>query len=398
MLSTPQRDQGYTSGFVPDLHPALRVSSAFAAELAVASWFFPRAGGGNGRATFFGAGLRWDPRLVSWLTWFVDGHAGVGLTGADNRFMLDAGTGFEVWLRPNLALGPFFRYGQVMDSGPDPRFWSAGLAAAFTFGSASDEPPSLGPADPDREERQREWERNRQVERQSPRFRDRDGDGLVDERDICPDQKMGRNPDPNMPGCPREEKERSAERAPAGDRDGDGVPDRDDKCPSRPFGNNPDPLAMGCPLPDRDHDTVPDLQDACPSKPGMPDNLASANGCPGLVNIDHGVIHLQRPILFAGNGDRVAAASIPVLNAVADVLKAAPVLRKVSIEGHADGPQSQDLSERRAESVRRWLVSNGVEPDRLVARGYGDSRPLASGRTAKGRAANARVELIVIEP
>ena len=52
MLSQAQRDQGYHSGFVPDLHPGLRVSEVFVAELALASWFFPREGAlGTGRAT-----------------------------------------------------------------------------------------------------------------------------------------------------------------------------------------------------------------------------------------------------------------------------------------------------------------------------------------------------------
>src|SRR4051812_13952348 len=72
MLSTWQRDRGYQSGFVPDLRPGWRLDSSIAAELAFASWFFPRSNGGTGRATLFGAGGRWDPRLLGWLSWFVD--------------------------------------------------------------------------------------------------------------------------------------------------------------------------------------------------------------------------------------------------------------------------------------------------------------------------------------
>src|SRR4051794_35607539 len=71
MLSQWQRDRGYRSGFVPDLRPGLRLDTSLVAELAFESWFFPRDNTGTGRATFFGAGGRWDPRLLGWLTWFL---------------------------------------------------------------------------------------------------------------------------------------------------------------------------------------------------------------------------------------------------------------------------------------------------------------------------------------
>jgi OOP family OmpA-OmpF porin len=278
----------------------------------------------------------------------------------------------------------------------------------MTWGSQSDEPPSLGGGSGgrDREERQKEWERSQVRERRSPSRNDRDRDGIVDEQDICPDEKPGRDPDPTMLGCPRRKGDRTSapvvERDRDRDRDGDGVPDRDDRCPDVGFGSFPDPTSMGCPLTDRDRDGVPDLYDACPGKAGAPDPKPKANGCPGLVSIDGGMIQLARPIAFSGNGDHLAQGSAPVLQAVANALKAMPSIKKVSVEGHTDGSldamRSLDLSERRAESVRRWLMDNGVESDRLVTRGHGDTRPVASNKTAKGRAANSRVELIIIEP
>lgn len=403
MITAAQREQGFRSGFVPDLRPALRVADAFAVELAVSSWFFPRDQG-TGRATMFGGGLRYDPRLTSWLSWFADGHGGVALTGPANRFMADAGTGFEIWISRGLAVGPYVRYGHVVDAGPDPRFWAAGLCATMTWSSGSDEPPSLGPSDPDRDERQREWQRSRQRELQSPRYRDRDRDGVVDERDICPDERQGRNPDPNMLGCPRTGgiAPASISSAPADrDRDGDGVPDRDDKCPDRSFGQNPDPLAMGCPLADRDRDGIPDLNDACPTRAGVADTREKANGCPGLARIEGRTIQLSRPIAFTG-GEDIHPGSVPVLQAVAAIMRSMPEIKKVSIEGHTDGTSSAnqgfEASERRAESVRRWLENNGVEAYRLASRGFGDTRPVASNRTAKGRSANARIELVILEP
>jgi hypothetical protein len=282
MLSQWQRDQGFRSGFVPELRPALRLDPSIAAELAFESWFFPRNNNGTGRATFFGGGARWDPRLIGWLTWFLDGHAGVALTGAANRLMFDLGTGLDFWVARGVAVGPFVRYGQVVGHGSDPRFWAAGLGATVTWGSGGDEPPALGATDPKRDERQREWERERQRERQAPRQRDRDHDGVADEIDICPDEPAGSRPDPTMLGCPQKEQQPEkpvAARPAEPDSDGDGIPDRDDLCPDRPFGKNPDPLALGCPLSDRDHDGIPDIFDACPDKRGKPSPKVRKNGC-----------------------------------------------------------------------------------------------------------------------
>jgi outer membrane protein OmpA-like peptidoglycan-associated protein len=402
MISSAQRDRGFRTGFVPDLRPGLRISDSFAVELALASWFFPRDNGGSGRATLLGGGARFDPALTRWLTWFADGHAGVALTGDNNRFMIDGGTGFDLWLRRNLGVGPYVRYGQVVDAGPDPRFWAAGVTMTMTLASGADEPPALGTRDRKREERQREWELARQRERQSPRLRDRDGDGIVDEHDICPDEKAGPRPDPNMPGCPLPEKSAVAAAPVAGDRDGDGVPDRDDKCPSVPFGAYPDPFALGCPLADQDQDGIPDMYDACPTKPGTPDSDSKRNGCPGgAVTVNRDNIALAHPIRFGSNADNILPASFPVLQALAAVLKATPSLKKISIEAHTDSAlpalQSIELSERRADAVKHWLVVNGVEEGRLTTRGHGDTRPLASNKTAKGRAANARVELVILD-
>jgi hypothetical protein len=94
---------------------------------------------------------------------------------------------------------------------------------------------------------------------------------VVDEHDICPDESPGSNPDPDMRGCPRQNK--------AGvdnDRDGDGVPDKEDKCPRTPLGTMPDPLLIGCPLSDKDQDGIPDLTDKCPNQPGS----VEGKGCP----------------------------------------------------------------------------------------------------------------------
>lgn len=295
MLSEYQREQGYQSGFVPDLRPGLRLGSSIAAELALASWFFPRSGAGTGRATFLGAGLRWDPRLRTWLTWFFDGHAGLALTGPANRFMFDLGTGFDIWVTDHLGLGLFLRHGQITGPGVDPRFWAAGLGVTMTWPWTSDDTGAR-----ERAERQRTWELAREREKKSGELtrerekqtlerekqalaqRDVDYDGVTDDVDVCPDDPAGSRPDPNMLGCPRGGRRlatRVQGRPAQADSDRDGVSDREDRCPDQPFGKYPDPQSMGCPLLDGDHDGIPDVLDACPTKRGKPSSRERQNGC-----------------------------------------------------------------------------------------------------------------------
>ena len=73
--------------------------------------------------------------------------------------------------------------------------------------------------------------------------------------------------------------------------------------------------------------------------------------------------------------------------------------RIVEVEGHTDSTgtpaYNMDLSRARAEAVRTALVRDGVDPSRIEARGFGETAPLASNRTAAGRLQNRRVEIIV---
>ncbi|RKZ25516.1 hypothetical protein DRQ20_04995, partial [bacterium] len=90
----------------------------------------------------------------------------------------------------------------------------------------------------------------------------------------------------------------------------------------------------------------------------------------------------------------------PILDRVAEVLKENPNV-KVEIQGHTDsvGPEDYNLrlSQARAEAVRQYLISKGISPDRLIAKGYGEMMPIADNRTREGRAKNRRIEFVVIE-
>ena len=219
---------------------------------------------------------------------------------------------------------------------------------------------------------------------------DRDHDGVPDDKDLCPDVPQGRFPDANRPGCPA-------------DQDHDGVIDQKDRCPEEPEGPHPDPDNIGCPLADRDHDNVTDLIDACPDEPGAPDPDPTKNGCPGLVTIKNGMIVILAPVFFATDKDVILEKSFPVLHAVANALKAQPEIKRVAVEGHTDSQgklaHNMDLSDRRAKSVMKWLITVGaVDEARLEAQGFGPTRPLDDNKSIVGRAANRRVEFHIVDP
>lgn len=186
------------------------------------------------------------------------------------------------------------------------------------------------------------------------------------------------------------------------DSDGDGVSEPEDLCPETPHGAHPDSERPGCPASDRDQDTLIDAEDACPDEPGAPSLESGKNGCPGLVEVKGDRLLIRKPIVFATSTDTVLEESFPVLQALADALVASPWIKRVSFEGHTDnqGPvaANKTLSLRRARSVMRWLQEHGVEPARMEATGYGQTRPVASNDTEQGRAANRRVDIIIIDP
>ena len=142
---------------------------------------------------------------------------------------------------------------------------------------------------------------------------------------------------------------------------------------------------------DRDRDGVADAVDDCPDTLfGRP---VDGDGCALLDGAVEGVA-------FRSGSDELAAEAGAVLDGVADTLREYPALA-VSVDAHTDntgGAESNlQLSRRRAVAVARYLVSRGIEPDRLRPRAFGESRPRASNATEAGREANRRVEFRVLE-
>jgi OOP family OmpA-OmpF porin len=181
-----------------------------------------------------------------------------------------------------------------------------------------------------------------------------------------------------------------------GDRDGDGVPDSQDLCP-----DEPGPAALdGCP--DDDGDGIPNREDKCPNEPGPAEN----DGCPlppnePLVRLESKGILLNGSIRFDTGQDTIKSESFLLLDQVAKLLLEHPEFRKIRVEGHTDNvgnaAYNKELSGRRAASVVEYLVKKQVTRSRLVPAGYGFDGPIASNATALGRAKNRRVAFTVLE-
>ena len=108
---------------------------------------------------------------------------------------------------------------------------------------------------------------------------------------------------------------------------------------------------------------------------------------------------ILRGVEFETSSATLRPSSLPVLSAVAEDLKIHPLVQ-VELQGHTDSRGADalnlDLSQRRADSVRDYLISQGVNGTRLVAKGYGETQPIADNATAEGRASNRRVVMKVI--
>ncbi len=216
---------------------------------------------------------------------------------------------------------------------------------------------------------------------------DRDEDGVADDRDKCPDQKEDKDGFEDHDGCPEF------------DNDRDGLMDASDQCANEPEDFDGFQDLDGCPDPDNDGDDIPDAQDQCPNKPGP----AASGGCADTykhIMFREDRIELRQAIFFKQGTARLDKRSFGTLNEIARALKSNKRVR-VRIEGHTDseGPNERNLklSDDRAKAVRRYLVSRGIGAGRLEAVGYGEDRPIDENDTPEGRATNRRVEFHIIK-
>jgi outer membrane protein OmpA-like peptidoglycan-associated protein len=210
--------------------------------------------------------------------------------------------------------------------------------------------------------------------------KDTDGDGIVDRKDKCPD-KAG---PPEREGCPEE------------DKDHDGIVDEKDKCPDDPEDMDKFEDEDGCPDPDNDKDGVPDETDKCPNEPETKNGYQDEDGCPDEVPAPvkkfTGVV---KGINFRRNSADIKASSFPLLKEAVKVFKEYPALR-VEISGHTSDEGKRDfnmkLSRKRAEAVKLFLVSAGIDETRIGTVGHGPDKPIADNETKEGKEKNRRIE------
>lgn len=228
--------------------------------------------------------------------------------------------------------------------------------------------------------------------------KDRDGDGVLDNVDACPDvagpASLSGCPDrdgdgiaDNSDNCPDLSGLARYQGCPVPDTDKDGINDEEDKCP------NAAGVAryQGCPVPDTDRDGVNDEDDKCPNEAGPASNF----GCPVIEQAVIEKVNLAaKNIFFATGSSKLLPKSYASLNNVVKILNDNPSYR-VDVSGHTDNVGTSEknhvLSHDRANSVRAYIVSKGIDESRITSEGYGFDQPIADNKTAAGRAQNRRV-------
>lgn len=249
-----------------------------------------------------------------------------------------------------------------------------------------------------------------------PKIGDRDGDGLKDDVDKCPDDPEDKDNFEDEDGCPDYDNDKDgildvrdkcpndpedkdgfedSDGCPDPDNDKDGILDVDDKCP-----NEPGPKEnQGCPDTDKDKDTVVDRLDKCPDEPGPPSNA----GCPEkkYITITQEKIELKRQVQFATAKAKINPDSFDLLDEVVDILKK-NVTINIRIEGHTDNKgnakKNIKLSQDRAKAVYDYLVTHGIDAGRLSSEGYGQTCPIADNKTVEGREKNRRTDFFLAKP
>jgi hypothetical protein len=238
---------------------------------------------------------------------------------------------------------------------------------------------------------------------------DNDGDGVPDTRDNCPMHK-GAAKDK---GCPSSML----------DDDGDGIPNVRDKCPKRAEDKDGFEDGDGCPDLDNDGDGIPDDHDQCKNEPEDRDGREDADGCPDPDNDGDGVCDDNPTIQNSlgkfrsrcigadkcpksaetvnGKRDDDGCPAESALKQLAHMLrmKAYTPLRKIVIMGFVEPqlPSGKAVSQGWADTVRRFLVKQGIASGRLSAIGAGGASPKCKSRSRYCRRKNRRIELFITE-
>ena len=330
---------------------------------------------GSGTSLLFGLGARGKAPFSGAAMGWLEGIVHFNRSGEVNVPSVSAALG--VTFRPvaALGLGPFVRFTHLLAPASAPEGYAAYSATLLSAGVSlelgntarepepvvEETPPPPPPPEPAK-----------------PVETDADGDGIRGAADLCPDAPEDRDGYEDQDGCPEP------------DNDGDGVLDLVDACPEW----KGTAATRGCP--DGDGDEVADDRDECPEKKGPPSN----GGCPKYkeVRVTDTKLEIAQKIFFAYGKTTVMPRSFPLLDEVTQALRDHRKLC-VRVEGHTDSvgnaERNRVLSEGRAQAVRSYLETHGIDAGRLGAKGYGPSLPMESNATPEGREKNRRVEFVI---
>ncbi len=227
-----------------------------------------------------------------------------------------------------------------------------------------------------------------------PEVGDRDGDGLNDDVDECPDDPEDVDEFEDDDGCPDP------------DNDKDGIFDKDDECPMEPEDRDRWQDDDGCPEDDNDGDGIEDGQDECPNDAEVKNGFEDEDGCPDeatkkkLVVVKRDRIEITDKVYFAYDSDRILPKSYELLDNVGKVINDHTEIDAIFVQGHTDSDGNDaynlQLSDRRANSVMRYLIEKTkVDAARLKAKGFGETKPIADNKTEAGKQNNRRVEFVI---
>ena len=342
----------------------------------------------------FGAHVKYDVNDLLGETGWFDPFVSLGINytsiGEDNDYRLGIGYGFNTWFNETIGLTFASDYNHNFDEiGND--YFQHSLGVSFRFGGKD--------TDGDGVLDNKDLCPNVVGLLEFNGCPDSDGDGIVDADDACPNAAGSIDlqgcPDSDGDGvanvddaCPNTVGSIDLQGCP--DSDGDGVLDKDDACARQagPASNK------GCPWPDTDGDGILDKNDKCIDLVGPVSN----QGCPELTaEAVKKVVEFKKSISFNSGKASLKPGVAKELDGVVEIMKTFSGV-KFTIEGHADSLGSAtlnlNLSKARAGTVKEYLISKGIDANRLRAEGFGEDKPIASNKTAKGRELNRRVEVI----
>jgi outer membrane protein OmpA-like peptidoglycan-associated protein len=302
---------------------------------------------------------------------WLDALGGGGFTGSELRGSIEFGVGYGFAITHTTSISPLVRYVQVIQPHSELTSADAKIGLVGLRVSLFDAKPGT-------------------VQPAQPSEHDRDGDGILDDVDACIDVPEDKDGYRDEDGCPEP------------DNDGDGILDANDGCPNIPEDKDGFQDEDGCVDDDNDRDGILDADDQCPLEPETLNGERDDDGCPdtGLIVMQDDRIVLEERVLFDTDRAHVNRGGDAVLKAIVRLQQQHPEWKKVRIEGHADvrGDESFNiaLSQRRAANVRDALIKRGMNPELVIAEGYGSSQPLSQGTEDKDHQMNRRVEFVVI--